>query len=125
MSKSKCIYKNKKGAFGELIARSFLEGKGWKFIRANYRFERSEIDLIFEIENEKTMVFIEVKTRANKKYGEPEESINGLKQSHIRKAAEGFVMMHEEYQKHNMRIDVVTVMFENESSSINHIENAF
>ncbi|CAN5650968.1 YraN family protein [soil metagenome] len=125
MSKSKCIYKDRKGAFGEVIARSFLEGMGWKFIKANYRFERSEIDIIFEIEQVKLLIFVEVKTRSSKKFGEPESSILSSKQAHIRKAAEGFVMTHPEYEKHDMRIDVVTVMFENETSVINHIENAF
>ncbi len=125
MSSKKCIYKNRKGAFGEQIAKSFLEGKGLKFIKANYRFERYEIDLIFENVSERMLLFVEVKTRTNRKYGEPEESINELKQTHIRNAAQGFVMTNEEYQKHDMRIDVVTIMFENETSVINHIENAF
>lgn len=125
MSKSKCIYKDRKGAFGEVIAKSFLEGKGLKFIKANFRFERSEIDLIFENIQEKLLIFVEVKTRTNKKFGEPEESIIASKQEHIKKAAEGFVMLNEEYEKHDLRIDVVTILFENETSTINHIENAF
>ena len=122
---AKCIYKNRRGAFGETIAKSFLEGKGLKFIKANYRFQRSEIDLIFENEKEKMLLFVEVKTRTNRKFGEPEQSINETKQTHIRNAAQGFVMTNEEYQKHDMRIDVVTIMLENETSVINHIENAF
>ena len=49
------------GKTGELIARQYLETKGYKFIRANYFARHGEIDLIMEKEGE--VVFVEVKTR--------------------------------------------------------------
>jgi putative endonuclease len=121
----KCIYKNRLGKSGELMAKDFLSKKNYKFITANYRYERAEIDLIFEDEKNKMLIFAEVKTRRNKKYGLPEESITVTKQNHIRKAALGFVNNFPQYSKHDMRIDVVSILLTDDKSEINHIENAF
>lgn len=121
----KCIYKNRLGASGELLAKNFLLEKNYKFIKSNYRFERVEIDIIFEDIKSKMLIFVEVKTRKNKKFGEPEESITPLKQEHIKKAAMGFISQNPEYEKHDLRIDVVSIMFEDGKPNISHIENAF
>ncbi len=121
----KCVYKNRLGANGELIARDFLSGKNYKFLKNNFRFQRAEIDLIFEIEEEKLLLFIEVKTRRNKKFGEPEESVTVTKQNQIRKAAMGFVIENNKYADYDLRIDVVSVFFSGGKAEINHIENAF
>ena len=121
----KCIYKNRLGKSGELMAQNFLLKKNYKFITANYRYERAEIDLIFEDEKNKMLVFAEVKTRRNKKYGLPEESITVSKQNNIRKAALGFVNNFPQFSNHDMRIDVVSILLADEKAEINHIENAF
>jgi putative endonuclease len=121
----RCIYKNRLGRAGELIAKDFLTDKGYEFIRSNYRYKRSEIDLICIDKANKILLFVEVKTRRNKKYGEPEESITLAKQESIRKAAEGFLLENEEYAQHDVRIDVLSIMLDNDSPDINHIENAF
>lgn len=121
----KCIYKNRLGASGELLAKNFLIEKNYKFIKSNYRFERVEIDIIVEDVKNKMLIFTEVKTRKNKKFGEPEESITPLKQEHIKKAAMGFISLKPEYEKHDLRIDVVSILFEDGKPVITHIENAF
>ena len=107
------------------MAKNFLLKKNYKFITANYRYERAEIDLIFEDEKNKMLVFAEVKTRRNKKYGLPEESITVSKQNNIRKAALGFVNNFPQYSEHDMRIDVVSILLADEKAEINHIENSF
>ena len=121
----KCIYKNRLGANGELIAKKFLSEKNLTFIRNNYRYERAEVDLIFEDENNKMLMFVEVKTRRNKNFGEPEESVNYSKQNQIRKAALGFVSENDKYADHDLRIDVVSIYLNEGKAEINHIENAF
>jgi putative endonuclease len=118
------LYKNRTGKTGEAIAKRHLLNKGLKFLNSNYRFEKSEIDLIFIDDEKKLILFCEVKTRRNKNFGEPEESINNLKMEHLRKAAEGFIMNNEKYSEHDLRFDVITIMMEKEIN-INHIENAF
>ncbi len=122
----KCVYKNRLGANGELIAKNFLEErKKYKFIKSNYRFERAEIDLIFEDETNKLLLFVEVKTRRSRKFGEPEESVNSTKQNQIKKAAMGFVSENEKYYEYDLRIDVMSIFLSEGQAEINHIENAF
>ena len=122
---SKCMYKNRLGRRGELLAKNFLLKKGLSFVKSNYRFERAEIDLIFEDTKEKTLVFIEVKTRTNKSFGEPEESVTPAKMEQLSKAALGFVSEHEEFDEFFLRMDVITFMIAGERIEVNHIENAF
>jgi len=52
----------RRGETGELAAKRHLQKLGLKFLAANYRSERGEIDLIFR--DEDCLVFVEVKTRA-------------------------------------------------------------
>ncbi len=122
---SKSVYKKKLGSFGEEKAKEYLESKGYEFLISNYRFERAEVDLIFKDEKNKIVIFVEVKTRRNRKFGEPEESINKTKQNQIRKAAEGFVSENEKFLDYDLRIDTVSVLLDGKGITINHTENAF
>jgi putative endonuclease len=123
--KKNCIYKNRLGSNGEIIAKKFLSDKKYKFVKSNYRFERAEIDLIFEIESDRTLLFVEVKTRKNLNFGEPIESVTLTKQNRIRKAIDGFIMENESYADHDVRIDVISILIQNGKANIEHIENAF
>ena len=123
----KCIYKNRLGKQGELLAKEFLIENGYTFLKNNYRFERAEADLIFTRgeDKEKEIIFIEVKTRRSKKFGEGEESVDAKKQAQIRKAAEGFLYENEIYQDYQIRLDVIVVYLMNNQKNIVHIKNAF
>lgn len=122
---SDCMYKNRLGKRGELIAKNFLLKKGLTFVKENYRYDRAEIDLVFEDKTNKLLLFVEVKTRTNKRFGEPEEAVTPLKMDQIRKAAMGFTTEHEMYNTHDLRLDVVSIILTGENTEINHIENAF
>jgi len=131
MPQKKCIYKNRTGAAGEQKAKEYLINNGFHIVKSNYKYDKSEIDIICLKDKidiiclkDNTLVFTEVKTRRNKKYGEPEESITPVKVKHIQKAAEGFLMENPEYDNNEIRFDVVTIMLTDEIE-INHIENAF
>ena len=121
----KSVYKKKLGSFGEEKAKEFLESKGYEFLVSNYRFERAEIDLILKDEKQKIIVFVEVKTRRSKEFGEPEESINLAKQNQVKKAAEGFISENEEFMNYDLRIDTVSIFIDGKNVIINHTENAF
>ena len=112
------------GKIGEAKAKEYFLAKGYLLIEENYRFERAETDLIFEDRNNKTLIFVEVKTRKSKAYGEPEESITSKKVEHLIKSAEGFVYEHPEFENYERRIDLLTILMEREKEIINHIENA-
>jgi putative endonuclease len=120
-----CIYKNRLGAQGELIAKQHLIKQGLKFIKQNYRFLRAEIDLIFKDARSSTLIFVEVKMRTNKKFGEPEDSVTYHKQLQIQKAAMGFISQNSEYSNYNFRFDVISIMLENNKPVITHYQNVF
>jgi putative endonuclease len=54
------------GAWGEEKAVEFLVQKGYEILERNYKLKKSELDIIAwrEIKGEKTLCFVEVKTRA-------------------------------------------------------------
>mgnify|MGYP002623026781 CR=1 FL=1 len=122
---TKCVYKNRLGKRGESIAAEYLKEKGFELVKNNYRFERAEIDLICTETDKNLLIFVEVKTRTNKKFGEPEESVTPAKMEQIKKAAYGFLSENSKYDEFDVRLDVVTVFFENQDAVVNHIENAF
>lgn len=95
------------GKRGEKIAKEYLKKNGYKIITTNYYTKFGEIDIIAEEKD--TLVFIEVKTRTNKKYGEAIEAINYKKQKSILKVAEYYISKHKMYDK-NIRIDAVEVL---------------
>ena len=53
----------RRGELGERAAKKFLQQAGLKFLAANFRSERGEIDLIFR--DDDCLAFIEVKTRSS------------------------------------------------------------
>jgi len=116
--------KNTLGKQGEKLAKQYFLSKNYIFIAENYRFGRAETDLIFEDRNNKTLIFVEVKARRSKTYGEPEESITKKKGEQMVKSAEGFLYEHPEYEDYEKRIDVFTIFFDKDKQIFNHIENA-
>lgn len=72
------------GDRGENVAAKFLRNLGYKIILRNFRCEMGEIDIVAR--DGKTLVFVEVKTRA---YDDPapEAQINQMKQHQLTKAA--------------------------------------
>lgn len=122
---TKCVYKNRLGKRGELIAAEYLKENGYEVIKNNYRYDRAEIDLVCIDAKQNLLIFVEVKTRTNKKFGEPEESITPSKIEQIKKGAYGFLSENSNYDGYDVRLDVITVFFEGQDAVINHIENAF
>jgi putative endonuclease len=111
------------GKSGEDIALNYLKDNKYKIIARSYRLFKGEIDIIAS--DQKTLVFVEVKTRKSKDYGFPEESVTPSKQRQIRKIAQGFLAKNN-LQDMECRFDVISLSFdENEGYSVRHIKNAF
>ena len=119
------VKKNIIGKKGEDIAKEYLIEKKLKFIDNNFKYGKKEIDLVFLDKKNKILIFVEVKTRRNKNFGEPEESINFRKQKNVRQAADGFIFINREYEGFDVRFDSVSVMLYEDKTEINHIENSF
>lgn len=95
------------GKWGEALAADYLVDKGYTLLTTNFRTPDGEIDLVVQKDTE--LVFVEVKTRRNLKYGNPEEAVNDEKLDHLESAAGYFLLLHPEYEN-NWRLDVITVI---------------
>ena len=111
---------NDTGLEGENLAVQFLTDKGYEILERNYRHRRAEVDIIALTDN--FMVFIEVKTRRNNRYGYPEDSVDSKKQTLLIFAAEEY-MYQKEYEK-EFRFDIISITLEPELA-IEHFEDAF
>lgn len=107
---------------GEELATKFLRDKGYKIIERNFRKGYGEIDIICV--KDKTLVFVEVKTRTSNAYGTPFEAISYFKLKSLLKTAEFYKALNPRLPE-AMRIDAISVMLDNSNylSSIEHIEN--
>ncbi len=107
---------------GEELATKFLREKGYEVIERNFRKGYGEIDVICI--KDKTLVFVEVKTRTSNAYGTPFEAISYFKLKSLLKTAEFYKVLNPKLPD-TMRIDAISVMLDNSNnlSSIEHIEN--
>ena len=107
------------------MAERFLVAKGWRLLQRNFTIPGGEIDLIFKIENEKTIVFVEVKTRRSKVFGEIESQISRKKQECLIRAGQTWLERNN-LENANWRIDLVAVFAPENFSAreIKHWENA-
>ena len=78
------------GKLGEDMASAMLYGMGYQMLARNFRSHYGEIDIICEKDG--IIYFVEVKTRTCSTFGEPEESVNEVKQHRMKKTAEFFLM---------------------------------
>lgn len=117
--------KNKRdiGKEGEEIAAKYLTEKGFEIIERNYHYSHGEIDIVAK--DKGCLVFVEVKTRLNLEYGEPEYAINPKKIKQIKKMAELY-LFDKVIEEADCRFDVVAVLLEDKSNpKINYYGNAF
>jgi len=78
------------GRTGEDIACEHLRRKGYAIVERGFRLFRGEIDVVAR--DGDTLVFVEVKTRADESHGRPEESVTPAKQRQIRRIAQGYLV---------------------------------
>lgn len=107
------------GRCGEQIVVEYLEKNKYKILKRNFYCRQGEIDIIAKDKNE--IVFIEVKTRTNVNFGRPSESVNGIKQKHMYKAAKYFLYKSGLLEM-LIRFDVVEVLVNERKFNINHIK---
>lgn len=111
------------GNNGEDIAAAYLESKDWMILDRNYRFEKSEIDIVAFDRTQ--IIFVEVKFRSNTYFGNPEDYITPDKEKHIKKAAEAWTY-ERKMETALVRFDVIAIVQEgNSAPDITHFEDAF
>jgi len=108
---------------GESAACKFLAELGYKILKRNFIYGRiGEIDIVAQ--DGDTLVFVEVKTRSNYRFGLPEESVNGRKQAQLKKVAQMYYYVNK-IQDKSCRFDVVAVDILNGKTTIRHHKAAF
>lgn len=112
------------GSLGEDLACRFLKKKGYKILKRNLNERHGEIDILARDRQEKTLVFIEVKTRSNTKYGLPREAVGFFKSQKIIKAVYSCLAKHK--IKDPFRVDFIgiTLDYQKKIARIEHIKNA-
>jgi putative endonuclease len=111
------------GAFGEKQARKFLKKKGLKFLTANFKSDRGEIDLVFR--DGDCLVFVEVKTRSNEDWARPAAAVNAEKRQYLSKAGLDYLRLLRNPEI-KFRFDIVEVLVDGKNvREIRHLPNSF
>ncbi len=97
---------NRTAAWGEGVARKALEDRGYRIRHANWHARWGELDLVAE-ENG-VIVMVEVKTRANLRFGLPEESLTAAKKRRLQRTAWAYLEA-EGLLDRDWRIDVIAI----------------
>ncbi len=109
------------GNIGEELATELLVKKKYKILHRNWRFKHKEIDIV-AFQNDE-LVIVEVKSRTEDTYEEPWQAVTNQKIKYLADATEAYI---EKYQIENeVRFDVISIVFKNNTPKIEHIENAF
>jgi len=117
--------KDKLGETGEKLAVQFLKANGYKIVAKNVRFPIGEMDIIAQLQ--KTIVFVEVKTRHSAQYCHPREIVDKKKQQKIKQMA----MQYYREKKYaargfTIRFDIITLIWpRGEEPKIEHFVDAF
>ena len=96
------------GTEGEALAVKWLADRGFTVLHQNWRHSYYEVDVIAALGN--VLHFIEVKTRRNKKFGEPEESVDNKKIANLMKAGEEFQYQFPQWKR--VQYDVLSITIE-------------
>jgi putative endonuclease len=111
------------GRAGEEIACRHLAGKGYEIVARGFRMFRGEIDIVAR--DGGTLVFVEVKTRADESFGRPEEAVTPAKQRQLRKIAQGYLVAHPAPGV-DCRFDVVAILLRGpDDCRLEHFVDAF
>ena len=112
------------GMSGERIAALFLERHGYEILERNFHARVGELDLVAREEETGTLVFVEVKTRRSLKYGLPCEAVTAMKQAHLRKAAEVY-MLARGASGCECRMDVIEILKLDGKVYLRQLKDAF
>jgi putative endonuclease len=113
----------RRGALGERAAKKHLQKLGLKFLTANFRSERGEIDLIFR--DDDCLVFVEVKTRSSEEWTRPAAAVDARKKRLLSQTALDYLRLLKNPQV-KIRFDIVEVLLrDGEVREVRHLPNTF
>ena len=110
------------GKLGEKIAEKYLIKNKYTIIEKNFCSKQGEIDIIAEEKDTKEIVFIEVKSRTNSKYGRPKDAVTVKKRKHMYKTARYYLYKNKNNNRF-IRFDVIEIIIKGKKDWLNHIKN--
>src|SRR5215468_2401160 len=97
------------GELGERAARKHLREQGLKFLTANFRSNRGEIDLVCR--DDDCLVFVEVKTRSSEEWVRPAAAVDARKRRLLSQCALDYLRLLKNPPV-KIRFDIVEVLLE-------------
>lgn len=111
------------GLLGERAAKKFLTQQGLKFLAANFRSPRGEMDLIFR--DADCLVFAEVKTRSSEEWTRPAAAVDAERRRRLSQCALDYLRLLKN-PKVKIRFDIVEVLLTDGAvHEIRHLPNTF
>jgi putative endonuclease len=139
----------RRGKLGERAAKKYLQRQGMKFLTANFRSERGEIDLIFRDSNPRfadrgilskrlnirrlrftqddadCLVFVEVKTRSSEEWVRPAAAVDKERRGRLTRAALDYLRLLRNPPV-KVRFDIVEVLLHDGAvREVRHLPNTF
>ena len=113
----------RRGRLGERAAKRQLKRQGLKFLTANFRSPRGEIDLVFR--DGDCLVFVEVKTRSSEEWTRPAAAVDKERRGRLTRAALDYLRRLRNPPV-KLRFDIVEVLLlDGAVREVQHLENAF
>ena len=113
----------RRGSLGEHAAKKHLQSLGLKFLTANFRSHRGEIDLVFRQDD--CLVFVEVKTRSSEDWTRPAAAVNARKKRLLSRCALDYLRLLKNPEV-KIRFDIVEVLLSDGAlREIRHLPNTF
>ena len=97
---------NELGKWGEDIAASYLEDNGYEIIERDWKSGHHDLDIVAKKDD--TLVIVEVKTRRNRLFGNPEEAIDYKKRQSLQSAINHYVKSHRFGS--SVRFDIISIV---------------
>ncbi len=104
------------GIRGEDIACKYLQENGFQVLERNYKTRYAEMDIVASKDDE--LVFVEVRTKTDERFGSPEETIKKDKTRRLKRGAAGYAQS-KNYEE-QYRIDLVCIVL-NDKGEIERI----
>lgn len=95
------------GKWGEDLAAEYLKENGYTIQERNWHYNHREIDIIAIHPVKKIISFVEVKTRRNNNYGNPEIAVNRQKMWFMLAAANHYVRTHA--LPYDIQFDIIAI----------------
>ena len=114
---------HQRGTLGERAAKKHLRRLGMKFLAANFRSPRGEIDLVFR--DHDCLAFIEVKTRSSEDWARPAAAVSAAQRRRLSQAALDYLRLIKNPEV-KIRFDIVEVLLSDGAvREVRHLPNSF